>query len=203
MNAYLSKLYYDLDKASAYSGNARELYEAARNDGKPYTLKQIQNFLQKQDAYTLHRNRRIRFPRLKTISSGLHFQHQADLIDLKSLSTYNSSYRYLLCVLDIFSRRASVIPLKSKTQHALTAGLKKLYSKFPLPLYLQVDKGSEFHNLAVKKWLKREHVKLFSTEDYRVLRESCLSRTIPKNFLDFTTSVFYQKQNLSLFGSTA
>jgi len=46
-------------------------------------------FLVKQDAYTLHRPRRIRFPRRKTYSKGIADLYQIDLVDLSRLSPFN------------------------------------------------------------------------------------------------------------------
>ena len=37
-----------------------------------------------------------------------------DLADMKLLSKYNNGIRFLLCVIDIFSKYAWVVPLKDK-----------------------------------------------------------------------------------------
>ena len=38
----------------------------------------------------------------------------ADLVDMQLLSKYNKRIRFLLCVIDIFSKYAWVVPLKDK-----------------------------------------------------------------------------------------
>ena len=38
----------------------------------------------------------------------------ADLADMKLISTFNKEFRFLLCVIDIFSKYARVVPLKDK-----------------------------------------------------------------------------------------
>ena len=38
----------------------------------------------------------------------------ADLADMQLLSKYNKGYKFLLCVIDIYSKYAWVIPLKDK-----------------------------------------------------------------------------------------
>ena len=40
-----------------------------------------------------------------------------DLADMQLLSKFNKGYRFLLCVIDIFSKYAWVIPLKDKKRH--------------------------------------------------------------------------------------
>jgi transposase InsO family protein len=44
-----------------------------------------------------------------------------DLADLSALAKYNSKYKYLLNVTDIFSRYAWSVPLKHKTGRSVTA----------------------------------------------------------------------------------
>ena len=41
----------------------------------------------------------------------------ADLADMQLLSKFNKGFRFLLCVTDIFSKNAWVIPLKDKKRH--------------------------------------------------------------------------------------
>ena len=48
------------------------------------------------------------------IVPGIDAQFQADLVDLQDLSRYNKGYKYLLTCIDIFSKHAFVLPLKSK-----------------------------------------------------------------------------------------
>ena len=66
---------------------------------------EIKKFLRSQDAYTLHKSRRVRFPRRKTYSKGIGDLFQIDLVDLSSLSSFNDGMRYLLTCIDISSKR--------------------------------------------------------------------------------------------------
>ena len=40
-----------------------------------------------------------------------------DLVDMQLLSKFNKGFRFLLCVIDIFSKYVWVIPLKDKKSH--------------------------------------------------------------------------------------
>ena len=44
---------------------------------------------------------------------------------MQLISKYNKGIRYLLCVIDLFSRYASVIPLKNKKREGIVEGFKK------------------------------------------------------------------------------
>ena len=40
-----------------------------------------------------------------------------DLADMQLLSKYNKGYKFLLCIIDIYSKYAWVIPLKNKKRY--------------------------------------------------------------------------------------
>ena len=82
-----------------------------------------------QDAYTLHKSVRKMFPRNPYTVSNIDDIWEMDLADLSSLSKYNDKYKYLLNVIDTFSRYAWSIPLKDKTAASITAALKSLFQK--------------------------------------------------------------------------
>ncbi|GBM67921.1 hypothetical protein AVEN_49536-1 [Araneus ventricosus] len=82
--------------------------------GRNVSTKEIKNFLEGVDAYTLHKPIRKKFPTNKVIGYSIDQQWQADLVDLSSLSKYNKGYRYLLCCIDVLSKYAWIVPLKQK-----------------------------------------------------------------------------------------
>jgi len=51
--------------------------------------RELRRFLSEQDAYMLHKPRRIRFPLRKTYSKGTGDLYQIDLVDLSSLASHN------------------------------------------------------------------------------------------------------------------
>ena len=63
-------------------------------------------------SYTLHKPRRRRFPTLPTKVFSINEQFVMDLVDLQKLTEYKG-YKYLLTVIDVFSKYAWVEPLKS------------------------------------------------------------------------------------------
>ena len=78
----------------------------------------------------------------------------ADLADMQLLIKYNKGIRFLLCVIDISSKYAWVVPLKDKKGISIVKAfqiiLKQSNGK---PNKIWVDKGSEFYNAYFKKWL--------------------------------------------------
>ena len=70
---------------------------------KQKTPSQIKACLETQDAYTLHRPLRKRFPRNPYTVNNIDDVWEIDILYLTSLKKYNNNYRYLLQVIDVFS----------------------------------------------------------------------------------------------------
>ena len=78
---------------------------------------------------------------------------------MTALSKYNEGYRFLLLVIDIFSKYSWIIPLKNKQGVTVADALKKIFEE-RRPGKLWVDKGKEFYNNNVKGL-----VEIYSTEN--------------------------------------
>ena len=71
----------------------------------------------------------------------------ADLADMQSINKFNKGFRYLLCVIDIFSKYAWVVPLKDKNGVSIVNEFQSILKKSnKKPNKIWVDKGSEFYN---------------------------------------------------------
>ena len=74
-----------------------------------------------------------------------------DLADMQLLSKFNKGFRFLLCVIDIFSKYAWVIPLKDKKGISIVNAFKQILKESNRkPNKILVDKGSEFYNISFK-----------------------------------------------------
>ena len=161
----LSKIYYNPEDSGSYGGVER-LYQRAQEEGLSHIKRRdVVNFLGDQRSYSLHKPARHNFKRNKTLVSGIDVQWQADLADMQGLSRSNSGYKYLLTVIDVFSKYAWVVPIKNKSGKEMADAFKKLFSMSQLrkPERLQTDKGKEFLNKEVKGYLKQMEVELFQT----------------------------------------
>jgi len=78
---------------------------------------------------------------------------------MQAFSKYNKRVKYLLTVVDIFSKYGWMIPLKNKTGTEVAGALQKVFKKRK-PEKLWVDKGKEFYNKHVQQL-----VDLYSTEN--------------------------------------
>ena len=114
MEKKLASIYLDPSQPASFGG-LDAVYRAVKEKGKnKISRKQVRDWLSQQDVYTLHKPAQRRYKRSRVIVFGIDEQFQADLVDLQNLSRYNKGYKYLLTCIDIFSKYAWVLPLKSK-----------------------------------------------------------------------------------------
>ena len=88
---------------------------------------------------------------------------------MQLISKFDNGFRFLLCVIDIFSKYARVVPLKDKKVVSIVNAFQKILddSKGRKPNKIWVDKGSEFYNSSFKKWLKDNDVEMYSIHNER------------------------------------
>ena len=82
-----------------------------------------------QLANELHKQIIIQFKRRKIYSSFRENIWNVELADMQSLSKYNKGIKYLLCVIDLFSKYAWVVPLKDKRGISINNVFQKIISK--------------------------------------------------------------------------
>ena len=80
-------------------------------------------------------------------------------MDMQAFSKFNRGVKYLLAVIDVFSKYGWLIPLKDKTGKSVASALEVIF-KERKPEKMWVDKGKEFYNKDVK-----DLIKLYSTEN--------------------------------------
>ena len=77
---------------------------------------------------------------------------------------FNKGSRFVLCVIDLFSKYAWVAPLKDKEGITIVNTFQKVLNKSDLkPNKIWVDEGSEFYNRSMKSRLEKNNVKMCST----------------------------------------
>ena len=83
----------------------------SQGSGRPLSSNNKQNI---QLAKELHRPIIRKFEKRKVYSSFKDIIWSADLVDMQLLSKFNKGFRFLLCIIDTYSKYAWVVPLKDK-----------------------------------------------------------------------------------------
>ena len=95
---------------------------------------------------------------LKTISGG------RDLADIQPMNKYNKRFRFLLCVIDIFSKYAENVHLKNRKCTTITNAFQKILGECNLKhKKIWVDKDSESYNRSIKSWFQDNATEMPST----------------------------------------
>ena len=197
----LSRQYYDPQRPGSFGGVEALRRHAVSADGKQrrrrqrqqqqqqrLSRQQVQEWLSGQDAYTLHKPVRWRFPRRRIVVGSMDQQWQADLIDVKNLKKQNDGFTFLLTVIDVLSKYAWVVPLKDKMGASLIRAFETIFEERQ-PMYLQTDKGTEFTNKAFQQFLKRRGVIFFVTqnEDIKAAIAERFNRTLKEKMWRYFT----------------
>ena len=127
----------------------------------------------------------------RTVYIGFKDIWGADLGDMQLISKFNKGFRFLLCVIDIFSKYALVVPLKDKKSVSIVDVLQKvLDGSNRKPNKIWVDKGKEFYNNSFKKWLKDNNIEIHSihNEEKSVVVERFI-RTVKTKIYKYITSI--------------
>ena len=134
-----------------------------------------------QLADELHKPIIRKFNKRKVYSSFKDNIMSRDLADMQLLSKFNKGFRFLLCVIDIFSKYAWVIPLKDKKSISIVNAFKQILKESNRkPNKIWVDKESEFYNNSFKN-------------GYKIMILKCIQQIIRENLLLLKDSLEHQR----------
>ena len=106
-----------------------------------------------------------RFKRRHVSSLGVDRIWTADLADVRKYARQNNGYKYILVVLDVFSRYAWAQPLTNKTRVSVTQAFKDIFKEGNHSSYLWTDRGTEFYNASMRRLLQSKNIQLYSTHN--------------------------------------
>lgn len=112
----------------------------------------------------LHKPARKNFIRRCVKIKGIDDLWQADLVEMIPYAKENAGFKYLLTVIDTFSKFAWVQPLKKKTSQMIIDALNNIFNQSKrIPRNLQTDMGTEFYNKHFKQLMKLKNINHYST----------------------------------------
>lgn len=102
------------------------------------------------------------FERRRVKAGKIHDIWSCDLVDMIEFSDVNNEFNYMLNIVDVFSKYAWIIPLKTKGSKEVVEAFEPLFKEFK-PLHIWVDNGKEFYNKEMTKLIKKYNVNRYST----------------------------------------
>ena len=161
---YLKSIYFNPAKPGSFTSPSK-LYNFVQKDGKHNISKyQIRKWLNKQEPYSLQKiNRKPKTTPI--IVSGIDDQWSADLMDMNKFSDKNDGYKYVLLVIDTFSKYIWLRSLKNKTGNSVKRAFENIFSEGRIPNRIRTDKGMEFRAKEVRNLMKSRNVTQMFTEN--------------------------------------
>ena len=148
----------DFKQQSSRCGNVTDVDHKHYGQGVPIMSEEL--------AEELHKPVRKHFKKRRVISKHVDDIWAADLVDMQYYSRTNKGYKYILMVIDVFSKYGWAEPLKNKTGVEIIRAFAKIWdSKQKPPKYLWTDKGKEFDNKPFRDLLEKKKVHLYWTEN--------------------------------------
>jgi len=163
----LKKYYFEEINPAAYAGPQKLYNVLSKKYPGVFTLQYVRQWLNDQDAYSLQKTRRYRFRHANVRVSAIGEQLDIDLLSMENLASDNDGIRFLLCAIDILSRKLWVRPLKNKTAKVVLEEMKSIIKAVSPTKIAKIrsDKGSEFSNRWFKKYMKEQNIYFFTTNN--------------------------------------
>jgi hypothetical protein len=126
-----------------------KFYKIAKQNKLNVTYKQIKDFIENQKVSQLHKKapKRTNHP---ITTPNKHLEYQMDILDMKKFYKTNSNIKYILVMIDIFSRRGIGIPIKNKSADDTVLAIKKAFEYLGTPKIVASDNGLEFQGAVAK-----------------------------------------------------
>lgn len=174
MNNKILEKYTTPSFPGSFSG-VDKLYRALKEDNPKLKLADVTKELSQHETYTLHRPIKKKYKTSQVVVSGIDDTWQIDLVDMATAADENDDYRYILTVIDVFSKYAWAVASKKKDKNSIADAFNSILAATKRrPKRIQADEGTEFYNAVFKGIMKKHSIKLYST--FSVLKASIVER---------------------------
>lgn len=144
-------------------------------------------------ARELHKPARRNFARRKVTLKGVSDMFQGDLVEMQPYARVNKGMRYIMTIINCFSKLALAIPLKTKTGIEVSKALAPILAKHKMK-HFQTDQGKEWFNTHVKQLMNKYKINHYATySDLKASIVERLNRTLKeKMWREFTAKGDYE-----------
>jgi hypothetical protein len=153
----------------------QRLYKLLKQDGHKITTKDIQSFLNKQKEYEMLKVKQTKKKKLQGHITAITYKENAqlDIYDLSKYESKNKGYKYMLALIDVFTRKAFIRPMKNKNISDVLLNLKDIFiTDDYIPHVITSDTDKTFMSAEVQKLFQKYdifHDAIIAGNDHRVL----------------------------------
>lgn len=121
-----------------------KLYKLLKEDGHDIQLKEVRGFLANQKEHEQLKIKQVKKKQSGHITAFTYKQNaQMDIFDISKYSKSNKNYKYLLVLIDVFSRKVFARPLKNKNINDVLHELVIIFKQY-IPSVITSDSDSTF-----------------------------------------------------------
>lgn len=156
----IKQLYNDSKFPASFAGKKR-FYQAYKSIKKDAKFNQVDNALKAVDSYTLHKP--VKKPPLyrRIYTKGINYLYQIDLVDMSKFENENDGFRWLITIIDTFSKKAWAFKMKNKSAKSIMKVMVPFFQKNK-PQKIEFDQGTEFYNRPFLNLLRNNKIIHFS-----------------------------------------
>ena len=172
MNAVLKKLYYNDE--TGFTGTTK-FYKRVKEIDPTITLSDVRAFLDKQYTHQINRDD-VRPKQYRTIMANKpKDNYQMDIMVYNRFE--KDGYKYILTCIDVNSRYAVVVPLKTREilGEGVLKGVKKIFKEMGIPKNLNCDQ--EFiQSRVLKDYFEGQKIKLHISDTDEINKNAIIER---------------------------
>ena len=172
----IALLYYDLDKGY---GSAQDLYRQAKEERVTIHLDEVKKWIAKQPN---KQRKAYKGAGNSYVANYARDQFQMDIGDMVELQIKDNQKRYLLVIVDIFSKYGTAFVLNNKTAEEVYKAIQTAFKTMGIPRSVYTVEGSEFGGKATELF-NGEGVKHITTVTHAHVVERFI-RTIKQGIHD-------------------
>ena len=161
LNEKLQTLYKDVASAPSYSAK-------------------ITDFLRQHDVHGVYRKIvKKTFPRRRVIARFPFEIFMGDLLEYPNYKTQNRGFKFILILIDAFTKMLYAVPMKKKDADHSAAAFSSIFQTMDrFPINLVTDGGKEFFNKEVRKILDNHGINHYRCPTYTKTKASIAERVI-------------------------
>lgn len=182
MNEKLQTLYKDVASAPSYSAK-------------------ITDFLRQHDVHGVYRKIvKKTFPRRRVIARFPYEIFMGDLLEYPNYKTQNRGFKFILILIDAFTKMLYAVPMKKKDADHSAAAFSSIFQTMDrFPINLVTDGGKEFFNKEVRKILDNHGINHYRCPTYTKTKASIAERVI-RTLKSKFERYFYATHTFSWYG---
>ena len=171
MDEIIKKYFYDVNKGFV---SVNKLYKKLKDDGYKIPLKQVQNFYDNQEVIQKTKRKPLKVDRVYNtiIASGYRADYQIDIIVYDRFEFHH--YKYILCVIDVYSRYASCRAMTNRKNETILEELKSIFDEMGVPRAINSD--NEFNKAMLNEYFDKNDITCYYSQVDEINKNSIVER---------------------------